>query len=81
MRSEVPAGHVDEVARALDRIRDRRERLGAVDQDVHRAARTWWRIAGRPQTVVGWRKRTTGSQTPKPPAVLGTHDGLNSVSD
>ena len=81
MRGEVPAGHVDEVARALDRIRDRRERLGAVDQDVHRAARTRWRIAGRPQTVVGWRKRTLGSQTPKPPAVLGAHDGLNSVSD
>src|ERR1700761_4600855 len=56
MWSEVPAGHVDEVARSLDRLSDSREGLGAIDQDVHRAARARRWIACCPQSVIGRRK-------------------------
>ena len=81
VRREVPAGHVDEVACALDRIGDRREGLGAVDQHVHRATVARRRIARSPKAVVRGRQRLLGAQTPKPPTVLCAYDGLDSVSD
>src|SRR5947199_9501501 len=39
-RREVPVGEVHELASVLDRLRDRAERVGAVDQDLERAALT-----------------------------------------
>ncbi len=81
VRREVPAGDVDEVARALHGLGDRGQRLRAVDEDVERAALARRRIAGRPQAVVGRLERPLPAQAPQAAAVLGRHGGLDRVAD
>ena len=81
VRRDVPPGDVDVVPGVLDRVRDRRERLRAVDEHVERAAgaRRW--IARRPRPVVGRGEGTTPAEAAQAPVVLGADRRLDAVAD
>ena len=80
VRGQVPAGQVHEVAGALHRLGDGRQRLGAVDEHVERAALAWRRVAGGPYPVVGRLQCALPPQAPESAAVLGGHGGLDRVA-
>ena len=77
---DVPAGHVDVVARALERLGDQRERLGAVDQHLERAPFARPRIARRPRPVAGGGEGMAPAEAAKAPSMLGAHRRLDTVT-
>jgi len=79
-RRDVPPGDVDVVTGARDRLRDQRERLGAVDEHLELAALAGRRIAVRPQAAVGRVERTAPAEAAQAPLVLGAHRRLDAVS-
>jgi hypothetical protein len=80
VRRDVPPGDVDVVAGVLDRVRDRRERLRAVDEHVERAAGAGRGGARRPQPVVRGRERPTPAEAAEAPPMLGAHRRLDAVA-
>ena len=80
IRRDMPAGHVDVVAGARDRVCDQRERIGAVDEDLERAAVTRRGIAVCPEAVAGRLERATPAEAAQAPLMLGAHRRLDAVA-
>jgi hypothetical protein len=81
VRGDVPSGDVDMRPRGRDRRVHARQRRGAVDEHLDRAAGARLEVAPRPQPpVVGWVDRRALPDTPQPPRVVRVLDALDDVT-
>jgi hypothetical protein len=78
---DVPPGHMDVRARTLQLGGEPRQRLGAVDEHLERAAGPRRRIAGGPQLGVRWLERPLPAEAAQAAGVMAAHDALRRVAD
>jgi hypothetical protein len=80
IRREVPAGEIDVRARTLDLGRDRREGLGAVDEDLDQVPRTRRRLATCP-AACGRLECAESADSPQPPPMVSDDEALQPLAE